>query len=59
MAKNAEKRLKLREKFGRGGPQVSVNRAHQLKDQKQLTSQTIIRIVSYFARHEVDKQAEI
>ena len=58
VAKNAEKGLKLREKFGRGGTQVGINRAHQLKDQKPLTSQTITRMVSYFARHEVDKEAE-
>ena len=58
MAKEAEKGLKWREEFGRGGTAVGVARANQLKNRVNLTPRTIGRMVSYFARHEVDKQAE-
>jgi phage portal protein BeeE/intein/homing endonuclease len=58
MAKEAEKGLRWREEFGRGGTAVGVARANQLKNRENLTPKTIGRMVSFFARHEVDKQAE-
>jgi hypothetical protein len=58
MAKEAERGLKWREEFGRGGTAVGVARANQLKNRENLTPRTIGRMVSFFARHEVDKQAE-
>jgi intein/homing endonuclease len=58
MAKEAERGLKWREEFGRGGTVVGVARANQLKNRENLTPRTIGRMVSFFARHEVDKQAE-
>lgn len=58
MAKEAERGLKWREEFGRGGTAVGVARANQLKNRENLTPKTIGRMVSFFARHEVDKQAE-
>lgn len=54
----AEKGLNWRAKYGRGGTAVGVARARDIKNGKALSIETIGRIVSYFARHEVDKQAE-
>lgn len=56
VADAAEKGLELREKFQRGGTKVGVARARDLKNRRTLSSDTIDRMVSYFARHEVDKR---
>ena len=40
----------------RGMTPVGLARAHQLLHRQELSPQTIDRMVSYFARHEVDKQ---
>jgi hypothetical protein len=58
IAKNADKGLKLRAKFQRGGTEVGVGRAEELKQQKPLPLSTIKRMYSYFCRHSVDKRAE-
>lgn len=58
VAENAEKALKLRSKFDRGGTEVGVARARDLKNRENLTPDTISRMVSYFARHESDKDAD-
>ena len=58
MANAAERGLELRSEFGRGGTDVGVARARDLKNRKNLSPDTIERMVSYFARHEVDKDAE-
>ena len=58
MAANAEKGLKLRKAFGRGGTDVGVERAQQLADQKELSAEDVKSMHSYFARHEVDKQGQ-
>ena len=50
--------LELRRKFGRGGTDVGVARARDLSNGKRIPPDTINRMLSYFARHEVDKQAE-
>ena len=54
----AEKGLKLRAKFGRGGTDVGVHRAQQLAKRQPVTKHDVITISSYFARHAVDKQAK-
>lgn len=56
MAENAERGLRLREAFGRGGTEVGVRRAHQLIDREELEPADIRSMYSYFARHAVDKQ---
>ena len=53
----ATKGLELRREHGRGGTEVGVARARDLKHRKNLSPETIARMVSYFARHEVDKEA--
>lgn len=58
VAVNAEKGLELRARFDRGGTDVGVARARDLKNRENLTPETIERMVSYFARHEVDKKAD-
>ena len=58
VAKQAELGLHLRREFGRGGTMVGVARARDLKNRKNLSRTTIQRMVSYFARHEVDKRAK-
>ena len=57
VAKAAEKGLKLREAFHRGGTQVGVARARDLKNRRALSDDTVKRMASYFARHNVDKRA--
>ena len=57
VAKAAEKGLALRERFHRGGTQVGVARARDLKNRQSLSDETIKRMTSYFARHRVDKRA--
>ena len=56
VARNAEKGLSLRRQFGRGGTEIGVARARDLMNRRQLSPHTIKRMVSYFARHEVDKR---
>lgn len=58
VARNAEKGLALRAKFGRGGTHVGVERARGLSAREAVSPRDIRRISSYFARHEVDKQAK-
>ena len=55
---NAKRGLELRAKHGRGGTAIGVARARDLSNGKGLSLSTINRMVSYFARHEVDKKGE-
>jgi hypothetical protein len=55
---NAKRGLELREKYGRGGTSVGVARARDLSNGASLSYDTIKRMNSYFARHEVDKKGE-
>lgn len=50
--------LEWRKEFGRGGTQVGVRRATQLKNNEPLSAETVLRMWSFFRRHEVDRQAE-
>jgi HK97 family phage portal protein len=54
----AEKGLRLREQFNRGGTMVGVSRARDLSNGKRIPPETINRMLSYFARHEIDKKAD-
>ena len=58
MAEEAERGLAWREEFGRGGTEVGVARARDLKNRVNLSPETVRRMGSYFARHEVDKEAQ-
>ena len=59
MAANARRALEVREKkppSQRGMTAVGLARARQLINRESLSLETVQRMVSYFARHEVDKQ---
>jgi hypothetical protein len=58
MAKIAKRALQWRRKFNRGGSPLSVARARDIANRKNLSPSTIRRIISFFARHEVDKKTE-
>lgn len=58
VASAAEKGLKFRAKFRRGGTTVGIARARDLHHRKSLSDLTVKRMASYFARHKVDKRAE-
>ena len=58
MVSEAEKGLEWRKEFGRGGTEVGVARARDIKNRKELSFDTVKRMYSFFSRHEVDKKAE-
>jgi len=58
MAAEAERGLAWRQEYGRGGTEVGIARARDIKNKVDLSPDTIRRMTSFFARHEVDKQAE-
>jgi RNA-binding protein YhbY len=58
MVSEAKRGLAWREEFGRGGTEVGIARARDIANRKSLSEKTINRMVSFFARHEVDKKAE-
>ena len=58
MANNAKRGLELRRKFGRGGTAVGVARARDLSNRNELSPDTVLRMYSFFSRHEVDKKGK-
>ncbi|MBM3697742.1 MAG: hypothetical protein FJW78_04600 [Actinobacteria bacterium] len=52
----ARRGLAWRREYGRGGTEVGVARARDLSAGR-VSRETVGRMVSYFARHEVDRQA--
>ena len=58
VATYAAEGLRLRKQWKRGGTMVGVARARDLKNRRPLSKRTILRMVSYFARHEVDKRGK-
>lgn len=58
MANEAQRGLDWRREFGRGGTEVGIARARDISNKTNLSMDTVQRMASYFARHEVDKEAE-
>lgn len=58
MAEEAARALQWRKEGNVGGTLVGVARANQLVNRENLSESTVLRMYSFFARHEVDKQAE-
>lgn len=58
MADEATQALEWRKEFGRGGTEIGVARARDLKNRVNLSIDTIKRMFSYFSRHEVDKEGK-
>jgi len=57
MASAAKRALEWRAEFKRGGTGVGVARARDIINKKELSPSTVMRMKSFFARHEVDKKA--
>lgn len=58
VADAAARGLALRREHGRGGTPVGVARARDLSNRRTLTPDTVRRMVSYFARHAVDREGQ-
>ena len=58
MKDEAARGLAWREEYGRGGTDVGVSRARDIVNGRNLSIDTVKRMKSYFARHEVDKQGQ-
>ena len=58
MMDNAKRALEWRKEFKRGGTAVGLARARQLANRQELSETSILRMYSFFSRHEVDKRAE-
>lgn len=58
MKDEAQRGLDWRREFGRGGTEVGIARARDIVNGKNLSEDTVKRMRSFFARHEVDKEAQ-
>lgn len=58
MKEEAQRGLDWRDEFGRGGTEIGIARARDIVNGRNLSDDTIGRMVSYFARHEVDKEGK-
>jgi len=58
MKEEAKRGLDWRKKFNRGGTQVGVARANQIVSGERMSPDTVLRMFSFFSRHEVDKQGQ-
>jgi hypothetical protein len=56
MIDEARRGLEWRDEYNRGGTAVGVARARDISNGRALSLETVVRMRSYFARHEVDKQ---
>ena len=57
MAALAERGLRLRKEHGRGGTEVGVARARDIKNRENLSPETVGRMANFFSRHRVDLEA--
>ena len=58
MKEEARRGLDWRREFKRGGTQVGVARANQIVSGERMSPSTVLRMYSFFSRHEVDKQGQ-
>ena len=58
MASNARRGLALRDEYNRGGTAVGIARARDIANKKNLSESTVLRMHSFFSRHEVDKKGK-
>ena len=58
MKTEARKGLDWRKEFKRGGTSVGVTRANQIISGDNMSADTVLRMYSFFSRHEVDKQGQ-
>lgn len=57
VAAAAKRGLELRAEYNRGGTAVGVARARDLSNRRELSLDTVRRMVAYFERHEIDLEA--
>lgn len=58
MIAEAKRGLAWRREFGRGGTEIGIARARDISNGSNLPIETVRRMSSFFARHEVDKQGK-
>jgi hypothetical protein len=58
MQEAASRALAWKEEGRAGGTRVGLARANQIVNGEKLSEDTILRMYSFFSRHEVDKEAE-
>ena len=58
MADEAQRGLDWRSEFGRGGTAIGIARGRDIANRRNLSEDTVRRMKSFLARHEVDKQGE-
>jgi HK97 family phage portal protein len=58
MVSEAKRGLEWRKEFNRGGTGVGVARARDIMNKTRLSPNTVLRMYSFFSRHEVDKQGQ-
>jgi hypothetical protein len=58
MIEEARRGLDWREEYNRGGTEIGVARARDIVNGRKLSRDTIGRMASFFARHEVDKEGQ-
>jgi hypothetical protein len=58
MKEEAQRAIEWRDAGRDGGTAVAWARANQIIDGEKLSESTVLRMYSFFRRHEVDKQAE-
>ena len=58
MVEEAQRGLDWRNEYGRGGTDIGVARARDIINRRDLSLDTVNRMKSYFARHEVDKEGQ-
>lgn len=58
MKEEAARGLKWKKEGKRGGTRIGLTRANQIVNGDKLSEDTILRMYSFFSRHEVDKKAE-
>lgn len=56
-AKAAARALAWRKKFHRGGTEIGVARARDIKNRRPLSLTTVLRMTYYFDRHKRDQKA--
>lgn len=58
MVEEAQRGLDWRDEHNRGGTAVGIARARDIVNRSRLSPETVLRMHSFFARHEVDKQGQ-
>jgi hypothetical protein len=58
MVNNARRALRWKDEGLDGGTIIGLTRANQIVNRENLSEDTVVRMYSFFSRHEVDKKAE-